>query len=190
LFFLWLFALSGLLLNHSGWAFAQFYPNRKVTKFERAIELQFPDSQLDQAKSITRQLGIRGEIAWSAPRPDPAHFEFNVTRPGWVYQVQVDASASRATVTINEYNGWGVFRGMHTFVGVSPDDPRNKRDWPLTTIWAISMDAIAGGVVVMVLSGIYMWWERREKRTMGLIALAMGTAVCGLFVVGLRWIYG
>ena len=35
LFFLWLFALSGLLLNHSSWTFAQFWPNRQVSTFER-----------------------------------------------------------------------------------------------------------------------------------------------------------
>ena len=78
---------------------------------------------------------------------------------------------------------------MHTFVGVSPDDPRNQRDWILTTIWALSMDAVSVGVLVLVLSGVYLWWNRREKRVAGLIALAAGTAVCGLFIVGLRLIY-
>jgi uncharacterized iron-regulated membrane protein len=51
------------------------------------------------------------------------------------------------------------------------------------------MDAVAVGVVVLVLSGVYLWWNRREKRVAGLIILALGTAVCGLFIVGLRRIY-
>jgi hypothetical protein len=189
LFFLWLFALSGLLLNHSSWAFAQFYPNRKISKLERVIQLSASASDLDQAKAIMRQFGIEGEIGWSAPRRDAAKLDFNVTRPGRVYQVQADLKDKRAAVTLNEYNIWGILRGMHTFVGVSPDDPRNQRDWILTTVWAISMDAVAVGLVVLVLSGIYLWWNRREKRVAGLIALALGIAVCGLFVVGLRWIY-
>jgi len=37
LFFLWLFAFTGLLLNHPGWTFAEFWPTRKQTAFERAI---------------------------------------------------------------------------------------------------------------------------------------------------------
>jgi hypothetical protein len=190
LFFLWLFSLSGLLLNHSSWAFAQFYPNRKISKFEGPIQLSSSGSDFDKASAVMRQLGIEGEIGWSSPRSDAARLEFNVTRPGRVYQVQTNLKDNRAAVTLNEYNAWGVLRGMHTFVGASPDDPRNERDWILTTVWAISMDAVAVGVVVLVLSGIYLWWNRREKRVAGLLALAVGTAVFGLFVVGLRWIYG
>ena len=190
LFFLWLFSLSGLLLNHSSWAFAQFYPNRKISKFERAIQLPASASDLDKAKAVMRQFGIEGEVGWSATRGDAARLEFNVTRPGRVYQVQADLKDNRAAVTLNEYNVWGVLRGMHTFVGVSPDDPRNHRDWILTRIWALSMDAVAAGVVVLVLSGVYLWWNRRDKRLAGLIALAAGTAVCGLFIAGLRLIYG
>lgn len=190
LFFLWLFALSGLLLNHSSWSFAQFYPNRKISKLERAIQLPASASDFDKAKAIIRQLGIQGEIGWGATRGNAARLEFNVTRPGRVYQVQADLKDNRAVATLNEYNTWGVLRGMHTFVGVNPDDPRNQRDWILTTIWAMSMDAVAAGVVVLVLSGVYLWWNRREKRVAGLIVLALGSVVCGLFVVGLRWIYG
>jgi len=190
LFFLWLFSLSGLLLNHSSWAFAQFYPNRKISRIEGPVQFSSSGSDFDKARAVKRQFGIEGEIGWSATRSDAARLEFNVTRPGRVYQVQTDLKANRAAVTLNEYNAWGVLRGMHTFVGVSPDDPRNQRDWILTTIWAISMDAVAVGVMVLVLSGIYLWWNRREMRTAGLLALVAGTAVCGLFVAGLRWIYG
>jgi hypothetical protein len=190
LFFLWLFALSGLLLNHSSWAFAQFYPSRKISKFQRSIQAVPSGSDFDQASAVVLQIGIEGEIGLAATRRDPEHLEFNVTRPGRVYQVQADLKERRAAVTLNEYNGWGVLRGMHTFVGVSPEDPRNQRDWILTSVWAISMDAVAAGIVVLVLSGVYLWWKRREKRTAGFIALALGAAICGLFVVGLRWIYG
>ncbi|MEO8595471.1 MAG: hypothetical protein ABI759_19280 [Candidatus Solibacter sp.] len=190
LFFLWLFSLSGLLLNHSSWAFAQFFPNRKISKIEGPIQFPLSGSDLDKARAVMRQFGIEGEIGWGATRDAAARLEFNVTRPGRVYQVQTDLKENRATVTLNEYNAWGVLRGMHTFVGVSPDDPRNRRDWILTTIWAMSMDAVAAGVLVLVLSGVYLWWNRREKRAAGLIALALGTVVCGLFIVGLRWVYG
>ncbi len=189
LFFLWLFALSGLLLNHSGWTFAQFYPNRKISKWERSIQLPTAGSRLDQANAILLQLGTAGEIQWGAAPRDPMRLEFNVVRPGRVYQVQADLRAGRAAVTLNQYNAWGVIRGMHTFVGVSLDDPVNRRDWLLTGIWAASMDALAAGIVLLVLSGVYLWWERRDKRIAGLIALGAGCAICGLFIVGLRWMY-
>jgi uncharacterized iron-regulated membrane protein len=51
------------------------------------------------------------------------------------------------------------------------------------------MDAVAAGVVFLVLSSFWMWWGRKDKRGPGLVALALGIAVCGLFVFGLRWLY-
>jgi hypothetical protein len=38
LFFLWLFAFSGLLLNHPSWSFAEFWNNRRQTNYEREID--------------------------------------------------------------------------------------------------------------------------------------------------------
>ncbi|MDA0747822.1 MAG: hypothetical protein O2954_14970, partial [bacterium] len=37
LFFLWLFSFSGLMLNHSEWEFAQFWPRRVETSSEQAF---------------------------------------------------------------------------------------------------------------------------------------------------------
>ncbi len=190
LFFVWLFALTGLLLNHSSWNFAQFFPNRKVTNWESPIQAPTQSSDLGQAQEIMRQLGIRGEIAWGGPRADPWRLAFNAARPGRNYQVQADLKQGRAKVTLTEFNGWGVVRTLHTFVGVSPDDSRNRRDWILTTVWALSMDAVAAGVLFLVLSGIYMWWVLKDMRVPGLLALVLGMAVCGWFTFGLRWLYG
>ena len=190
LLFLWLFAFTGLLLNHSSWTFAQFFPQRKISKFERTIETPAASSDLDRARVLMRQLGIEGEVGWGVALVAPGRLDFNVTRPGTIQQIEADLKQGRAKVTVTEYNGWGILRTLHTFVGVRPEDSRNQRDWVLTTVWALSMDAVAAGVVFMVLTSYYMWWGLREKRKPGLVALALGSGVCGLFVVGLRWLYG
>jgi hypothetical protein len=122
-------------------------------------------------------------------RSDPAHLDFTVSRPGQNYQIQADLNLAQASVTRNDFNAWGIIRTLHTFVGVILDDPRNERDRILTTIWALSMDAVAAGVILMVLSSLYMWWRLKDKRKGGPIALALGITVCGLFISGLRWLY-
>jgi hypothetical protein len=67
-------------------------------------------------------------------------------------------------------------------------ESRNQRDWVFTTVWALSMDAVALGLVIMVLSSLYMWWGLKQKRAFGAIALGVGLLSCGLFVFGLRWL--
>src|SRR5258707_453229 len=76
LFFVWLFAFSGLLLNHPNWTFVESWKNRKDMDYER--EITPPGSEvkgdLAQARAILRQLGIEGEILWTTTRTDPNLF--------------------------------------------------------------------------------------------------------------------
>lgn len=189
LFFVWLFAFSGLLLNHSSWKFAEFWPNRKETTDERLITLPLPGSDLARANDLMRQLHIHGEVEWTATRNDNRWLDFRVTRPGRIFAVKTDLDLKRARVQRIDLNAWGVMRLLHTFTGVRMNDQNNDRDWFLTFVWAFAMDAVAAGLILMVLSSLIMWLELPTKRRVGAIILALGCLSAGLFCVGLRWLY-
>jgi hypothetical protein len=191
LFFLWLFAFSGLLLNHPTWSFAESWNNRQETNYDREITPLGSEVQgdLGQAREIMRQLGIEGEILWTTTRTDAGPFEFQVRRPGHFFFLKVDLAHERVAVRQCDVNLWGVIKVLHTFTGVQMDDARNSRDWVLTSIWAFSMDAVAAGVIFMVLSSLYMWFELPQKRLPGAVALGLGSLSCGLFCIGLRWLF-
>ena len=74
---------------------------------------------------------------------------------------------------------------LHHFTGVSMTDPGRQRDWVLTRVWSLSMDAVAIGMIVLVLSGIYLWYRLEAKRRLGLAVLALGVLCCAFFLVGL-----
>ena len=190
LFFLWLFAFTGLLLNHGQWSFAEFWPSRKISRLERAVEIRPAAIDLERARDLMRQLGIRGEIEWTAATANSDRFEFRVNRPGHNFAVTLDPDHRRAIVEHTQINGWGVLHVLHTFTGVRAGDTRNQRDWILTRVWALAMDAVAIGLIVLVLTGLYLWWGLAgAKRKLGACALALGTTTCALFVIGLRWLY-
>ncbi len=189
LFFVWLFFLTGLLLNHSQWKFAEFWENRKQTTLEHVIEPPKPGSDLEQARDLLKQLGLRGEIEWTRTGQEPNRFDFRVSRPGHLFEIRTDLLQHKATVQSIDLNGWGVLRLLHTFIGVRLDDSRNHRDWLLTTVWAISMDAVAAGLVLIVVSSLWMWAQLPDKRRAGAIVLALGFLSCGLFCIGLRLLF-
>ena len=191
LFFVWLFALSGLILNHSSWTFAESWTNRKDTNYEREIIAPGPElkGDLPQAHEIMKQLGIEGEILWTTTRTDANQFEFQVRRPGHFFFLKADLAKQRVTVRHSVVNLWGVMKVLHVFTGVQMDDARQSRDWVLTSIWAFSMDAVAAGMIFMVLSSLYMWWELPQKRLLGAVVLGIGSLGCGLFCIGLRWFF-
>jgi hypothetical protein len=191
LFFLWLFAFTGLVLNHPTWNFPESWANRKDTNYVSAITAPGPEvkGDLAQAREILKQLGIEGEILWTTTRTNPDQFEFQARRPGHFFFLKADLAQQRVTVRHSVVNLWGVIKALHTFTGVQLDDPRQSRDWALTTLWAYSMDAVAAGIIFMVLSSLYMWWELPQKRLLGAVALGLGSLSCGLFCLGLRWLF-
>jgi hypothetical protein len=186
LLFVWLFALTGLLLNHPGWAFADFWPTRKQSSYERQIVRPPAGSDLTRARNVLGQLGLAGEIEWTAAPIDSERLNFRASRPGQMFEIRADFGKGRASVHRIDVNAWGVMRILHTFTGVRAGDARNQRDWFLTAIWAFTMDAVAIGLIVMVLGSYYMWWRVPRKRTWGAVALILGVFACGLFTFGLR----
>ena len=188
LFFLWLFAFSGLLLNHSQWRFAEFWPNRTETSYERPIQAPASANDVDRAKEIMRELNLTGEIDWPPQKAPPGRLDFAVNRPGNRNRVSVDLVQSRATVTQIQINSWGVMRVLHTFSGTRGNNLTAKRDWILTSIWVVAMDALSIGLLLMVLSSYYMWYRLKQKRLLGWVSLGAGVLSCALFVVGLTWL--
>ena len=156
--------------------------------YERQIQPSPAGGDLTQARDIMRHLVIDGEIEWTDSNSDPSRFDFRVIRPGHIFEIKTYVAQKRATIQRIDFNLWGVARVLHTFTGVRMGDPRNHRDWSLTTAWALSMDGLAAGLILMVLSSVYMWWDLRQGRWLGLLVLGLGFLSCGFFVAGLRWV--
>ena len=188
LFFCWLFAFTGLLLNHPDWTFAQFWPQRVQTTMERSVGIGGRSSDLERARDAMRQLGLAGEIQWPATPTAPGTLAFQVSRPGRIVDVRIDVATSRATLQHTQLNSWGVLHLLHAFTGVRMGDTRNSRDWLLTSVWAYSMDALALGLIVMVASSYLMWYRLKTKRRYGWIALILGYATCAAFLTSLAWL--
>ena len=122
---------------------------------------------------------------WTEARPQAGQFRFNLSRPGGGITVTLNRLASRASVETIQFNVWGLLRTLHTFNGVSVREPARIRDWLPTTLWVVSMDAVALGATFLVLSGVYMWYQLKPKRRLGLAALGVGLAAGAFFVFGL-----
>jgi hypothetical protein len=185
LFFLWLFSLTGLLLNHGRWAMAQAANARRETRYEQAIGPPAGASEMDRARQVMQQLGLVGEIDLPAAAQQPGRLEFNVSRPSDASQVRVDLAQGRASVQHFDNSRLAAFRVFHTFSGSRFNAPNSRRDWMLTSLWVFSMDALAGALIVMVLGSYYMWYRLKPKRRLGMLVLAAGAVSCGVFLTGL-----
>jgi hypothetical protein len=183
LFFLWLFLLTGLLLNHGQWRLAQAAAQRRETRYEQPIQPPSGDTDIDRASDLMRQLHLAGEIDLPAAGQQPGHFDFNVGRPKDASSVRVDLIQRKASVQHFLNAGWAVFRIFHTFSGSKFNQP-GQRHWIVTTVWVMAMDALAAGLIVMVLGSYYMWYRLKRNHAMGIVVLAAGFGSCALFFAG------
>ena len=72
----------------------------------------------------------------------------------------------------------GEFGGKHGL-----EDRSSIRDWLPTRIWSFSMDAVAIGVNLMVLTSLYMGWQRLKVHPVGSMAsFALGIIVTVYFM--------
>jgi hypothetical protein len=183
LLFIWLFSFTGLLLNHQ-WRFADFWPERKETSFEKPVQPATSLSDLERATAIKQEFNLAGEIDLPAQQRS-GKLDFTVNRPGKMNRVSVDLAQNRASVQQIDLNSWGTMHALHTFSGTRINNPTATRDWPLTTIWVIAMDVVAAGLLWMVFSSYYMWYRLKQKRRWGIVWLGAGIVSCGFFAVGL-----
>lgn len=186
LLFVWLFSITGIILNHPKWKFADFWSKRKETSYEQSIQLPTESDDLAKARNIMQQLDISGEIEWTETRPGENHFDFGIVKAGRIMNIKTDLDTQHVTVEQIQTNAWGVAHFLHKFTGVRINEPERTRDWVMTKIWSFSMDAVSVGLIVMVLGGLYMWYQLKRKRRLDWIILVLGILSCGFFVVGLR----
>ena len=178
LFFLWLFSATGLMLNHQQW-FTDLY-KRAESVYQAPVRAPEGDTDLARAQDLMQQLDLRGEIDLPASQP-VWHVDFNVNRPNGSARVRVDLTAKTAYIQAFDHNARHAFQILHTFSGSRFNQPAIGRDWLVTSLWVWAMDALAAGLVFMVLSSYYMWYRLKKRRALGVVFLIAGFAGCGLF---------
>ena len=189
LFFLWLFALTGLFMNHVEW-FRGIQPERE--QLSRSIEEPTGSGPLERTRDLMQQLELDGELLMGPRPPSEDRLIFRVFQVDTLVAVNADLAAGEADIRVVQRSWPQILGDLHTFTGVRRvwNEPLPaERDWWPTTLWAIAIDATALGVIALVISAIYMWLQLAPKRVTGLIALSLGTLCCAFFLWGLRWIF-
>jgi len=57
--------------------------------------------------------------------------------------------------------------------------------YALDTTWAVSVDLVIAAMLFWVLSGLWMWWEMRVTRRMGLVAVLGGAGVFAFYLLAI-----
>lgn len=184
LLFIWLFAFSGLLLNHDDWKISSFWEERKQTETMLPVHITTSRDSSALLKDMMTQLALAGEVSDVEIWKDSVHFR--VSKPGEVNNLEVNFITGICKHKKMQYNAAGKIRTLHTFNGVDKGNPGKPSNWLITSVWRLSMDVIAIGLLLLCVSSWIMWYKIKDKFRWGWLALIAGLLVAVYFVFALQ----
>ena len=173
--FLLMYGVSSVQMAHNKW-----FSNRPaVTESEIALT-----TGVNEARSVARELmdrhGLKGELA--QVRQTGQSFNFRIVRPGTVYEVAYTPETGTAKVKTNVANFMGMLNRIHHIGGL-------WHDFTLTNIWAIFVGLISVALIVLSLTGIYLWFKIHTERVIGVILLTLSLGYSLTLIVLIRTAY-
>ena len=174
-----MYGLSTIVMNHRPF-FKDLYGGNLVSW---TMERQQPYGGQFSAKTegravadqILRDLGMEGNSNVNPGRAGAAKYTIVRTDPITPRRITYTPADGKLVVERQEFRTQPFLESLHRRRGY-------KSDFALDDAWAVSVDLAIIGMVFWVASGIWIWWELKTTRRLGMICLAAGVAVFGTFI--------
>lgn len=173
-----LFGLSGILLNHRE---IMKIPTGRIPQKE--IQLSLPESAPADAKAMAQWLGekleidtshakIRNEkektVTWNnVPVQQPEQWQIIVRNPKYMMQAEYWKGNAFVTVKQGEGSFLNLLTNLHKGVGMDVG-------------WVLLADTIAGGLIILSLTGTLLWTRLHGTRLAG-AGLGLGSLSLMIF---------
>lgn len=182
LLFIWLFGISGLLLNHH-WEFANSWERRKIISYDKIIEISHVREKHILVNEIMDKLNMNGSIVNLRYSTDSVYLNFIASKPGMRYDIQVGLNDGKTLIKEIKLDEWAVLRSLHKLRNPTQKE-RGERYQPiLAFIWSFSLDIISVSLIIICLGGWYMWLQIPKKRFyLGLVSISGGFIFCIYFL--------
>ena len=179
-FFPWIlmYALSTLVMNHRAFFVSRYGegPVPFVTERRLVYDGVFPEDA--QLKTISQQIlasvGLDGAHAVSR-RQDGS---IAINRNDLIAPRRLTYSPADGTLLIERMQ-----RRPNAFLERFHRRRGYATGYALDTVWAVTVDLVILTMVFWVLSGLWMWWEMKVTRPLGLAALLGGASLFTLYVL-------
>ena len=159
--FLLMYGVSAVQMAHPGW----FTLKPNVVESDVAVDGSAGSSPRALARTLMADQHMSGELGSIAQQADG--FTFQIVRPGTVYQVAYKTGASSAHVKTNVAGFMGMLNRVHHINGLS-------HEYRLLNVWGAFVGLISAGLVVLGVTGVWMWFETYGERVVGGLVFGLG----------------
>ncbi len=170
--FLLMYGVSAIQMSHGGW----FSLQPRVTETTVSVDPSRAGDGRALARALMDEYHLRGEI--QRVEATSSGFRLQITWPGTVYQVDYSSQTHQAKIRTSVANFMGMLNRIHHLAGLG-------RSSILLDAWGGWVVAVSICLIILGLTGIYMWFHFYKERLIGLIllALSLGYSLTLIFLI-------
>ena len=157
--FVMMYGVSSVQMAHNSWFNAKPLVNESSEKLAPMLDAR------QAARLLMEKYGWRGELGQVTTRRDD--LIFRVVRPGMVYEVTYAPVSGETKIKTNVANWIGMLNRIHHIGGF-------WHEYSLINVWAAFIAIVSVSLIVIALSGIYLWFKIHTERLIGGVLLAAG----------------
>jgi hypothetical protein len=169
---LMMYGVSAVQMAHSNW----FAMKPAVTEVEITMSPGYTDGRR-LAHDVMASRSIRGEIA--SVKQTQGGLEVRITVPGTVHEIRYEGARGRVRLRTSVAGFMGMLNRLHHAAGLS-------HEYLPLRVWGIFCAVISLAMLGLGVTGIWMWWLRKQERKWGLVLLSANLAFAITVLVMLR----
>ncbi len=173
------YGTSAFCLNHNQWFNKKLNLKPISWEVEREVDFttddKFPQEPKEQASEIVKFLDLEGPH-----RVLPNAKQMTILRMCATGNYRITWRKPRSLLVVEKQNSFSYYRlmhGLHFRGGYG-------QPYFANIAWAVIVDAVSISMWLWGISGVYLWWRRSRKLTLGVVCLVAGVvSFVGLVVL-------
>jgi hypothetical protein len=171
--FLGTYGTSAVQMAHSSW----FSLQPEVKEAQVTIGTEGSNNPRAIARALMDDYGIQGGL--DEVKEMPAGYKLRISRPGTEYEVSYSATKGETKVRMSRANFMGMLNSLHHTAGF-------RREDPLRRAWAAFVGVVSVGLILLALTGIYLWFKLFNERAVGIVLLVISLVYSLTLAIRLR----
>lgn len=156
--FLLMYGVSAVQMAHSRW----FDMKPRVETRELQLQPGYTEAR-PVARELTVKQGLRGELR------DIKGLRMRLVMPGTVHEIDYASASGVAKVKTSVGGFMVMLNRLHHAAGF-------WHELPLLKAWAAAVALVSLALLGIGITGLYMWFVRRQERVIGVVLLGLNLA--------------
>ena len=171
--FLIMYGVSAVQMSHSTW----FTMKPVVHERDLTLDQGLTDARAIGRSVMDRAVDVRGEL--SNVQSGASAVSLRIVVPGTVHEVRYDPVTGVTHIKTNVAGVMGMLNRLHHWAGFWHEPMSMKA-------WAAAVAVVSTALLLLGISGLYMWFTRRAERRLGVGLLAIYELVAATLIGWLR----